>query len=72
MSWEFGEGALRMNKATNFLIKAAHRAQKIWGLSDKAIIQCLERARQAEDHQSLFNNIDSDRAIKPVKPKAPQ
>ena len=65
MTYEFGEGALRMNKATNYLILAARRAQKIWNLSTPTIIECLERAAAAENHGKLMSHRDTAHAINP-------
>lgn len=67
---KFGEGVIRMNLATNFLIKQARRAQTLWQLNDAAIVECLERAMQAERHNKLQSSFDTARAIKPERAKS--
>jgi hypothetical protein len=45
---EYGEGVLRINKATDYLIRAARFCKTKWGLTDDAIKVALMRALYAE------------------------
>ena len=65
-NYAFGEGMIRMNKATNYLIKQARRAQTMWGLSNAAVVECLERATNAEKHGKLMYNRDTARSLDPM------
>jgi hypothetical protein len=68
---EYGEGAMRMNKATNFIILAARRAQKMWGLSDAALLQCLERVAHAEEGgRSVLFGMTTPQIVRPKPDKA--
>jgi hypothetical protein len=45
---EYGEGVLRMDKATGYLIRAVRFCKTRWGLTDSAMMVVLMRVLYAE------------------------
>lgn len=48
MAHEYGEGVLRIDKATAYLIKAARFCKTKWSMTDEAVMLALMRALYAE------------------------
>lgn len=71
--YPFGEGEVRMNKATNYLIYHVRIAQKKWGLSELGLGQVMRRVREAEWTGKEYQmRLDSERALTPKnEPKEP-
>ncbi len=78
MSYEYGEGVLRIDKATAYLIKAARYCKTKWSMTDDSVMLALMRTLYAETERQQkpsahdngsnnFGTIPTGRAIK-VKP----
>ena len=67
----YGEGTMRIDRATDYLIKQARFAKRKWGLTQDAMDLVLKRVLKAETRFGVEGTMNSDTAIARAKEDLP-